>query len=101
MLNTLLITLTQLKAGFNSEKVKIEIRQLLYSLCRSKRLPKTIYKSLISIIQNMETILKNTENSQTNESDKFRLNFADKFNLKDPNKNMALANVSFYSTWKT
>ena len=42
MLNTLLITLTQLKAGFNSEKVKIEIRQLLYSLCRSKRLPKTI-----------------------------------------------------------
>ena len=42
----------------------------------------------------------NTENSKTNESHKFRLTLADKLNLKDPNKNMASANVSIYYTWK-
>ena len=40
----------------------------------------------------------NTENSKTNEPHRFRL--ADKINLKDPNKNMALANLSIYYTWK-
>ena len=34
MLSTLPITLAQLKAGNNSEKLKKEIRQLLYSLYR-------------------------------------------------------------------
>ena len=42
----------------------------------------------------------NTENSKTNESHKFRLTLADKLKLKDPNKNMASANVSIYYTWK-
>ena len=42
----------------------------------------------------------NTENSNTNESHKFRLMLADKLNLKDLNKNMALANLSIYYTWK-
>ena len=46
MLSRLLITLAQLKAGNNSEKLKNEIRQLLYSLYRSKQ----IYKSLIDTI---------------------------------------------------
>ena len=50
MLNRLPISLTQLKAGNNSEKLKNEIRQLLYSLYRSKKLTKQIYKSLIDII---------------------------------------------------
>ena len=40
MLSRLPITLTQLKAGNNSEKLKNEIRQLLYSLYRSKKLTK-------------------------------------------------------------
>ena len=31
----------------------------------------------------------NTENSKTNESHKYRLTFADKLNLKDPNKNLS------------
>ena len=47
MLSRLSITLAQLKAGNNSEKLKNEIRQLLYSLYRSK---KQLYKSLIDII---------------------------------------------------
>ena len=44
------IFLAQLKAGNNSKKLKIEIRQLLYSLYRSKNLTKNVYKSLIDII---------------------------------------------------
>ena len=50
MLSRLPITLAQLKAGNNSEKRKNEIRQLLYSLYRSKLLTKQLYKSLINII---------------------------------------------------
>ena len=42
----------------------------------------------------------NTENSKTNEPHKFRLTLADKLNLKDPNKNMALTNLSIYNIWK-
>ena len=47
LLSRLPITLAQLKAGNNFEKLKNEIRQLLYSLYRSK---KQLYKSLIDII---------------------------------------------------
>ena len=50
MLSRLPITLAQLKAGNNSEKLKNKIRQLLYSLCRSRKLTKQLYKSLIDII---------------------------------------------------
>ena len=50
MFSRLPITLAQLKAGNNSEKLKNEIRQLLYSLYRSKKLTKQLYKSLIDII---------------------------------------------------
>ena len=50
MLSRLPITLAQLKAESNSEKPKNEIRQLLYSLYRSKNLTKQLYKSLIDII---------------------------------------------------
>ena len=39
----------------------------------------------------------NTENSKTNEPHRFKLDLADKLNLK---KNMALANLSIYYTWK-
>ena len=37
----------------------------------------------------METFFMNTKNSKTNELD-----------LRNPNKNMALANLSIYYTWK-
>ena len=50
MLNRLLVALAQLNAGNNSEKLKNEIRQLLYSLYRSKKLTTQIYKSLVDII---------------------------------------------------
>ena len=50
MLSRLPIALAQLNAGNNSEKLKNEIRKLLYSLYRLKKLTKQIYKSLIGII---------------------------------------------------
>ena len=50
MLSRLPITLAQLKAGNNSQKLINEIRQLLYSLRRSKKLTKTIYNNLINTI---------------------------------------------------
>ena len=48
----------------------------------------------------METIFMNTKNSKTNKPYRFRLPLADKLNLKKPNKNMALADLSIYYTWK-
>ena len=50
MLSRLPITLAQLKAGNNSQKLINEIRQLLYSSYRSKKLTKIIYKHLINAI---------------------------------------------------
>ena len=50
MLRGLPISLAQLKAGNNSEKLKNKIRQLLYSLYWSKKLKKQFYKSLVDII---------------------------------------------------
>ena len=50
MLSRLPIYLAQLKAGNTLEKLKNEISQILYSLYRSKKLTKQIYKSLINII---------------------------------------------------
>ena len=48
----------------------------------------------------MATIFINAENSETNESHRFKLFLADKLILKNPNKNIALANLSIYYTWK-
>ena len=42
----------------------------------------------------------NTLNRKTNECNKFIYQFSDKMNLKNPNKNMTLANLSVYHTWK-
>ena len=46
----------------------------------------------------METILRNTENSKTNEPHRLRLSLVDKLNLKNPNENIALGNLSIYYT---
>ena len=48
----------------------------------------------------METFFMNTKNSKTNEPHMFKYNLIDKLDLKNPNKNMALANLSIYYTWK-
>ena len=48
----------------------------------------------------METFFMNSRNSKTNEPNKFKYDLIDKLDLKNPNKNMALANLSIYYTWK-
>ena len=45
MLKRLPIALAQLQAGNNSDKLKNEIRQLLYSLYRSKNMTKSVYNN--------------------------------------------------------
>ena len=48
----------------------------------------------------METISMNTENSETGEPHRCKLDLTGKRNLENLNKNMALANLSIYYTWK-
>ena len=48
----------------------------------------------------METFFMNTKNSKTNEPHRLKYNLIDKLDLKNPNKNMALASLSTYYTWK-
>ena len=48
----------------------------------------------------METFFMNTKNSKTSEPYRFKYDLIDKLDLKNSNKNMALANLSIYYTWK-
>ena len=48
----------------------------------------------------METIFINTENSGANEPHRFKLDLADKLDLKNPGKDIALVNLSIYYIWK-
>ena len=48
----------------------------------------------------METFFMNSKNSKTNEPNKFKYDLIVKLDLKNSNKNMALANLSIYYTWK-
>ena len=48
----------------------------------------------------METFFMNTKNSKTNEQNRFKYDLIYKLDLKNPNKNMALGNLSTYYTWK-
>ena len=50
MFSRLPIALAQLQAGNNSDKLKNEIRQLLYSLYRSKNMTKQVYNNLLNYI---------------------------------------------------
>ena len=43
----------------------------------------------------------NSENNKTSEPHRFRLDLTDKLDLKDPKKNMALANLSIYYSLKS
>ena len=48
----------------------------------------------------MEIFFMNSKNSKTNEPNRFKYDLIDKLDLKNPNKNMALACLSIYYTWK-
>ena len=42
----------------------------------------------------------NTENNRASDPHRFKLDLTDKLILKNTNKNMALANLCIYYTWK-
>ena len=51
MLKRLRIALAQIKAGNNSESLLNEIRQIAYSLYRSKEITKKVYNNIIKSIK--------------------------------------------------
>ena len=51
MLKRLPIALAQIKAGNNSESLLNEIRQIVYSLYRSKEITKKVYNNIIKSIK--------------------------------------------------
>ena len=51
MLKRLPIALAQVKAGINSESLLNEIRQIVYSLHRSKEITKKVYNNIINSIK--------------------------------------------------
>ena len=51
MLKRLPIALAQVKAGNNSESLLNEIRQIVYSLYRSKEIAKKVYNNIINSIK--------------------------------------------------
>ena len=51
MLKRLPITLAQIKAGNNSESLLNEIRQIVYSLYRSKEITEKVYNNIIKSIK--------------------------------------------------
>ena len=48
----------------------------------------------------MKTVFLNTENSKTNELQKFVLNMSQELDMKRLNKHVAIQKLSIYFTWK-
>ena len=57
--------------------------------------PSSLERNVYDIYK-IETFFMNTKNSKTNEPYRFKYDLIDKLGLKNPNKNMALANLSIY-----
>ena len=85
MLSRLPISLLQLKAENNSEKLKTKIGNY-YILCTDQKTCETTLQKFGRHYLKMETIFMNSVNSKTNEPHRFRLDLTDKLNLKDPKK---------------
>ena len=51
MLQRLLITLAQVKAGNTSENLLNEIRQIMYSLYQAKKITKELYSNIMNSIK--------------------------------------------------
>ena len=103
MLKRLRIALAQIKAGNNSESLLNEIRQIVYSLYRSKEITKKVYNNIINSTKpqyKMDTIFMNSENGQTSEYHNLLLKLTGKLDLRRGQKTVALSNLSIYYTWK-
>ena len=99
MLQRLPIAFTQVKAGNTSENLLNQIRQIVYSLYHEKEVTKKLYSSImnsIHMLYKMDNILLNSKSSETFDSHRPMLNFADRINLKRSDKYVHLSNISIY-----
>ena len=68
-------------------------------LCTDQKTYQTQFITIRSTLYTMETIFMNTKNSKTTESNRFRLYFTGKLDLRG-NRTIALANLSIHYTWQ-
>ena len=97
------MALTQLKAGNTSENLLNKIRQIIYSLYRTKEIIKKVCNNKMNSIKlqsRIDTIFINSGNSKTSKPHRLLLNLPDKINLKRSDKYVALSKLSIYYKWK-
>ena len=88
MLQRFAIALAQVKAGDTFDNLLNEIRQIIYSFYREKKITKQVYNNIMNLIelQNMDTIFMNSEKSEISDSHRLLVNLSDKINLKRSDK---------------
>ena len=89
MLQSLTITLTQVKTDNTSENFLNKVRHIIYSLYREKEVTKKVYKNIMNSIKlqkRMDTIIMNSKNSGTSDLHRLSTNLTDKINLKRNDK---------------
>ena len=108
MLQRLPIALAEVKAGSNSECLLNEIRQIFYSLYKSKQITKKTYNNILNSIQwnctqiciKMDTKFMNSKNSKTPKLHVLILKLSNKLDLRTGEKTFFLSNLSIYYKWK-
>ena len=70
-------------------------------MCIALRSKELDFVVMFTTFIKMETFFMNSKSSQTNEPNRFKYYLIDKLDLKNPNKNMALGNLSIYYTRKS
>ena len=94
-LQRLPIALAQVKASNTSENLLNKIRQIIYSLYRTKEITKKVYNNIMISIKfqnRMDTIFKNSGKSKTSNLHRLLLNLSHKINLKRSDKYIAFIN---------
>ena len=94
MLERLLTTIAQVKAGNNLESWLNENWQIVYSLYQSKQINKKVYNNIIKSIQILiDNTFINSENSKTSKHHVLVLKITDNIHLRR-------GEISIYYTWK-
>ena len=99
MLKRLPIVLAQIKASNDSESLLNEVRQILYSLYRSKEITKNVYSNILKSTK-INTIFMNSENSRTSELHVLLLKLTNKLDLRRGQKSVAVSKLGIYYKWK-
>ena len=94
MLERLLTTIAQVKAGNNLESWLNENWQIVYSLYQSKQINKKVYNNIIKSIQILiDNTFINSENCKTSKLHVLVLKITDNIHLRR-------GEISIYYTWK-